>query len=155
MTKDDRPSSKPVYQKLGAKPGLVVCTIGEPIESKLGHQLLRAIGRSGRFSAFKDFKAFRRWPMEAWDLVIAWVEDRGQLYSVLSEARERIQPQGAIWTVIPTKASFPQGTVPSIAQEDIFVESPRARLVDVKQAKISDTHYALKLVIPVASRPKA
>lgn len=152
MPKVDERSTKSVYQKLGAKPGLKVCTIGEPSRSKLGRQLLTAVGEAGRFSAFKDLEAFRRWRLEPWDLVIAWVEDRQQLDSILSKTRGRIAPHGAVWTVIPNTASFPKGTAPTIAQGDIFAAPPRAGLVDVKQAKNSQTHYALKRVIPVADR---
>ncbi|MBI3286593.1 MAG: hypothetical protein HYZ68_00950, partial [Chloroflexi bacterium] len=137
MPKVDEPSIKPVSQKLGGKPGLKVCSIGEPSKSKLGRQLIAAIGKAGRFSAFKDLEAFRRWRFESWDLVIAWVEDRQQLDSILSETRGRIAPHGAVWTVIPNTASFPKGTAPTIAQGDIFAAPPRAGLVDVKQAKIS------------------
>lgn len=64
MPNIDEPSTKPMSQKLGGKPGLKMCAIGETSQSKLGPQLLTSVGEARRFSAFKDLEAFQRWRLE-------------------------------------------------------------------------------------------
>lgn len=66
--------------------------------------------------------------------------------------RERIVPAGAIWILTPKG-------VPSLGRDPVIGAARAAGLVDVKSARFSDTHTALKLMIPRdqrgAGRPSA
>jgi len=59
----------------------------------------------------------------------------------------RIAQNGAIWTV------WPKGR-PELKEDHIRAEAIRVGLTDVKVAAFSETHSALKLVIPVARRTR-
>lgn len=65
----------------------------------------------------------------------------------LPALRERIAPAGGIWLV------HPKGD-PELRHEAIVAAAKRATLIDTKTARYSDTHTALKLVIPRQARPR-
>ena len=56
-----------------------------------------------------------------------------------------LKPAGAIWVVYPKGRKH-------ITQNDVMAASHAAGLVDVKVAGFSETHTALKMVIPVNKR---
>ena len=60
----------------------------------------------------------------------------------LSELRSAIKPDGAIWVVSP------KGKTAQIKDTDVMAAARDAGLVDTKVVSFSDTHTALKLVIP-------
>jgi hypothetical protein len=66
----------------------------------------------------------------------------------LPALRSAIKPAGAIWVVSP------KGKTARIKDIDVMAAARDAGLVDNKVASFSDTHTALKLVIPVADRKK-
>jgi hypothetical protein len=66
----------------------------------------------------------------------------------LPALRSAIKPAGAIWVVSP------KGKAARIRDVDVMAAARDAGLVDTKVASFSDTHTALKLVIPVAQRSK-
>ena len=72
------------------------------------------------------------------------VDDLVRLHSL----RSAIKPSGAVWVVSP------KGKGARIRDVDVMVAARDAGLVDNKVASFSDTHTALKLVIPVAQRSK-
>jgi len=59
-----------------------------------------------------------------------------------------IRPKGAIWVVSR------KGTGATLRDTDVIAGARLARLVDNKVASFSPTHTALRLVIPVAQRPR-
>jgi len=61
---------------------------------------------------------------------------------------KRLQPAGALWIVRP------KGKDTLVTETDTRRAGLAAGLVDVKVAAFSATHTALKLVIPVAKRPR-
>jgi hypothetical protein len=65
----------------------------------------------------------------------------------LPAVRERIVPAGAIWLI------HPKGDA-ELKHEPIVAAARRAGLVDTKTARFSDTHTALKLMVPRADRPR-
>jgi hypothetical protein len=65
----------------------------------------------------------------------------------LASLREKIASNGAIWVVRPKG-------VATISEKDVMSAAKEAGLVDVKVVKLSDTHTAEKLVIPLASRQR-
>lgn len=73
---------------------------------------------------------------------------RGSALSRLAALRKTIAPNGAIWVIYPKERD-------DIGEDRVRDAGRCAGLVDIKVARFSDTHGALKLVIPVAQRPKA
>jgi len=65
----------------------------------------------------------------------------------LATLREKIAENGAVWVVRPKG-------VATISEKDVLAAAKAAGLVDVKVVKLSDTHTAEKLVIPVARRAR-
>jgi hypothetical protein len=63
----------------------------------------------------------------------------------LTGFRKKIAPQGSIWVV------WPKGR-PQLKEDHVRAAGKAAGLVDVKVVKFSESHSALKLVIPVAKR---
>ena len=66
--------------------------------------------------------------------------------SRLGELRGAIQPKGAIWAVSP------KGKGAVVKDTDVMEAAREAGLVATKVVSFSETHTALKLVIPVAKR---
>jgi hypothetical protein len=64
----------------------------------------------------------------------------------LAALRQTIKPAGAIWVVRA------KGDKAAIRETDIIAAAKSQGLVDVKVVSFSETHSALKLVIPVALR---
>jgi hypothetical protein len=81
------------------------------------------------------------------DLIFLFI-DHGQDLARLAEARSSLKPDGAIWVL------WPRGRR-EFREDDIRAFGPDAGLVDVKVVAFSPTLSALKMVIPVALRPKA
>ncbi len=65
----------------------------------------------------------------------------------LGALRARIRPAGAIWVILPKGK-------PELGHRPVVVAARAAGLVDVKTARFSATHTALKLMIPRADRPR-
>jgi len=64
----------------------------------------------------------------------------------LATLRQNIRSAGAIWVVRV------KGDAAVIKETDIITAAKRQGLVDIKVVSFSETHSALKLVIPVAMR---
>ena len=79
---------------------------------------------------------------------IIGVEDRVLHLFALRELRSRIVPNGAIWVVSR------KGKAATIRDVDVMAAAKSAGLVDNKVVSFSDTHTALRLVIPRADRPR-
>jgi hypothetical protein len=71
---------------------------------------------------------------------------RAQL-AKLKTLRRAIKPAGAIWVV------WPKGRK-EFREDDVRAAGPDAGLVDVKVVAFSETLSGLKMMIPVAQRPK-
>ena len=128
----DPPSAKPLLDKLGIKPGMRVALLG--IADPAFERDLAA--RTDQLS--------RARPRKQSDVVLLGATRPAGL-SRLAALRVTIRPAGAIWVV------WPKGN-PALRESDVRAAALRAGLVDVKVAAFSETHSALKLVIPVAKR---
>jgi hypothetical protein len=71
--------------------------------------------------------------------------DRAQDLSRIKSLEPYLKRNAALWVV------WPKGQ-PHIKQSDVMAAAKRAGLVDVKIVAFSETHSALKLVIPLARR---
>lgn len=78
------------------------------------------------------------------DVIFHAAEERAALKR-LAALKGAIKSAGAIWVVYPKGRKH-------ITQADVMAAAKAAGLVDVKVVSFSDTHTALKLVIPLARR---
>ena len=124
-----------LLDKLGLKAGMRVAVLGvddAEFEEQLdGRDVERVDGEGARGLDIVFYEADE-------------VDDLAQL-PVL---RTAIKPNGAVWVISP------KGKAARIRDVDVMVAAREAGLVDNKVAAFSDTHTALKLVIPVAQRGK-
>jgi len=79
-------------------------------------------------------------PEPAADLLFLGVESRADLRRV-DRLAQLLAPDGGLWIVAPKGRSDP-------SQNDVLAAGRAAGLKDVKVAKFSETHTALKFVIP-------
>lgn len=86
-------------------------------------------------------------PLPDTDVVLVGADDPGELAD-LATLRARIRSNGAIWVVSR------KGRAATLRDVDVIAAARAAGLVDNKVASFSPTHTALRLVIPVASRPR-
>lgn len=86
----------------------------------------------------------RRGPVD----VVVWALDEAADLARLAALIDRIRPAGALWAV------WPKGRK-ELNENHIRDAALGAGLVDVKVARFSATHSALKLVIPKAKRGRS
>ena len=79
-----------------------------------------------------------------WDTIFLGAENREDLGRI-DGLRCHLEPAGAVWVV------FPKGKQ-HLKEADVLASGRAAGLVDVKVVKFSETHTALKFVVPVAHR---
>jgi hypothetical protein len=122
-------------EKLGVKDAFVVSVIDVDDDSFLrelkGHAATIATGRK---------------PRAASDLIVYGVTEKIDL-DRLASLRDSMVPAGAIWVL------WPKGRK-ELREDDVRNAAKAQGLVDIKVMSFSDTLSALKLVIPVAQRPK-
>ncbi|MGE0456083.1 MAG: DUF3052 domain-containing protein [Vicinamibacteria bacterium] len=125
---------RPLLDKLGVKAGARVALVGlreaELPESPRSRTDDLSLGRAKAGS----------------DLVLAGFESRDEIGG-LAALRGRIKPDGAIWAI------WPKGRK-ELREDDFRAAGPGLGLVDVKVVSVSERLSGLKLVIPVAQRPK-
>jgi hypothetical protein len=78
------------------------------------------------------------------DLIFLRADDRDALVK-LAGLEEKMKRDGAIWVIRPRGSD-------AITEADVMSAGKAAGLVDVKVARFSDAHSALKFVIPVSKR---
>lgn len=122
---------KPLLDKLGVKPDSRVVVSGVRDAGFLADLQARAPDVSARLRKDVD--------------VLFYEADARSDLSKLERLRRCLRPAGAIWVVSP------RGD-PGIRDIDVMAAAKEAGLVDTKVVRFSDTHTALKLVIPVALR---
>lgn len=86
-------------------------------------------------------------PLPATDLVFLAADDLVALER-LPALRARLRPAGAIWVVSR------KGKAATIRDVDVIAAARSAALVDNKVASFDPTRTSLRLVIPVALRPR-
>jgi hypothetical protein len=119
-------------EKLGIKPESVVSVLG--IDDKSFWKELE-----GRAANVSDGK-----PAGNSDLILLGVAEQPEL-KALRALQKSIQPAGAIWVV------WPKGQ-PHLKEDHIRAAALAVGLVDVKVMSFSETHSALKLMIPRKNR---
>ncbi|HYT29645.1 MAG TPA: hypothetical protein VEN82_02630 [Actinomycetota bacterium] len=121
-----------LIDKLGVKPGMRVSVLGVGDPDFLEQLTARTLD-----VWFEE-------PVEDSDLIVLRADSVADLAG-LEELKRFLVPNGGIWAVSP------RGD-PTIRDVDVIEAAKVASLVDVKVVRFSQTHTALKLVIPVALR---
>jgi hypothetical protein len=130
----ERTYSTPLLDKLGVKPGARVAVVGlaEPWFTELLAERTEDITDGA--------------PAPDTNLVFLGADDPTTL-SDLAALRGRIRPDGAIWVVSR------KGRAATLRDVEVFAAAKTVDLVDNKVVAFSETHTALRLVIPRALRP--
>jgi hypothetical protein len=131
----ERTYTTPLLDKLGVRPGMRVAILG--VDDASFCELL-----GERTSDVSDGPP----PLDT-DLVFLAADSHAELAG-LTDLRSRIRPAGAIWVVSR------KGKAATIRDVEVMAAARSAGLVDNKVVSFSPTHTALRLVIPVALRPK-
>ncbi len=122
-----------LLDKLGVKAGASVAVLGVEDNDFLEQLRDRASAvQNGTMSEGLDF--------------VFYEADRPEDLARLTELVPSLKRNGAVWVVSP------KGKIAQVKDIDVMAAAREAGLVDTKVVSFSDTHTALKLVIPVASR---
>ncbi len=138
-------SGTPLPKKLGMKPGQTVALVALPDELAIlaGAEPFAAVDLAG--------EAAELGPTEAHDLIHAFYLRRHDLETGLGRLRAAIKPNGMIWISWPKKASKVETDITEGVVRHLALATG---LVDVKVCAVSEVWSGLKLVIPVAQRPR-
>lgn len=133
----ERTYTTPLLDKLGVRPGSRVALVGD-------------VDPDGTFReqlAERTTDVTIGTPKPESDLVFLAADSTDEL-AALSDLRQRIRPAGGIWVVSR------KGRAATIRDVEVIAAAQSAGLVDNKVVSFSDTHTSLRLVIPVAGRPR-
>ena len=140
----ERVYSTPLLDKLGIRPGMRVAIVGEledDDEVPDGEGPFRA-RLAGRTSDITDGH-----PKSDSDVVLLAADTTAEL-ARLADIRPRIRPAGAIWVVSR------KGRAATLRDVEVIAAARDHGLVDNKVVSFSSRRTALRLVIPIALRPK-
>jgi hypothetical protein len=129
MARTDTPSTKPLLDKLGVKPGMRVTVLGVD-DADFAAQLAE------RVSAGND--------VQDADIVFYAANEPGDM-ARLATLKGQIKRDGAVWVV------YRKGRG-DFNENDILRLGLESGMVDVKVVRFSDTHTATKFVIRKAER---
>ena len=133
----ERTYTTPLLDKLGVRPGSRVALIGD-------------VDPDGTFReqlAERTSDVTIGTPKPESDLVFLAADSTDELAD-LADLRGRIRPAGGIWVVSR------KGRAATIRDVEVMAAARAAGLVDNKVVSFSETHTSLRLVIPVADRPR-
>ena len=131
----ERVYSGPLLDKLGVRPGMRVALVD--IDDNEIRPLL-----ADRTSDITEGR-----PQPDTDIVFLGADSTAAL-AALESLAGRIRPNGAIWVVSR------KGAAATLRDVEVIDAARAAGLVDNKVVSFSPTHTALRLVIPVARRPR-
>jgi hypothetical protein len=131
----ERVYTTPLLDKLGVKPGSRVAILG--VDDAEFRSLL-----SDRTTDLTEGR-----PKPGTDLVFLAADSIDQLLRI-GDLQRALKPNGAIWVVSR------KGKAATLRDIDVIDAAKSVGLVDNKVVAFSPTHTALRLVIPVARRPK-
>jgi hypothetical protein len=134
----ERVYTTPLLDKLGVRPGSRVALLG-------------AVDPDGSFRALladRTPDVTIGEPPPDTDLVFLAADSLAEL-GALADLRARIRPNGAIWVVSR------KGRAATIRDVAVIEAARASGLVDNTVVSFSPTHTSLRLVIPVADRPRA
>ena len=133
VAKGDEPSTRPLLDKLGVRPGMRVATLGPfavdfltPLSGRAAERVADPAGC---------------------DVVFLAVEDRAQLVQVAALAAS-LRRDATLWIVRPRGST-------AISERETLAAGLEAGLVDVKVVHFSETHSAAKFVYRLRDRRPA
>lgn len=129
--------STPLIDKLGVRPAVRVAIVGPVDPDGSFMELLRERTDDVTLGS----------PLPDTDLVFLAADSHPEL-AELGAVRSLIRPNGAVWVVSR------KGKAASIRDVEVIAAAKAHDLVDNKVVAFSATHTALRLVIPVALRPR-
>ena len=121
-----------ILEKLGIQPGHVVAFAHEAqeIDPNLSQSILE---RTGLFPTTKD---------EAFDIVLAVIDETTDAVEVLKKWREQLAPSGGIWLLTAKR-----GQLGYVDQRELIAAGQQAGVVDNKVCSVSPTLSAIRFVI--------
>jgi len=131
----ERIYTTPLLDKLGLRPGMRVALI-DIDDTEIRPSI-----------AARTSDLTEGWPQPDTDVVLLGAETTDAL-AVLEALSARIRPNGAIWVVSR------KGRTATLHDVEVIAAAKASGLVDNKVASFSATHTALRLVIPIARRPR-
>jgi hypothetical protein len=137
----ERVYTGPLLDKLGIRPGMRVAIVGD----------LDADPEAGTFRrelADRTSDVTDGMPMPDTDVVILLADSTAEL-EILSDLRTRIRPAGAIWVVSR------KGKASTLRDVEVMAAAKERGLVDNKVVAFSAQRTSIRLVIPVALRPRS
>jgi hypothetical protein len=129
----ERVYTTPLLDKLGVKPGSRVAILG--VEDPSFRTLL----------AERTMDVTEGRPLPDTDLIFLAADSIDELLQI-GKLQRSLRPNGAIWVVSR------KGRAATLRDVDVIDAAKAVGLVDNKVASFSDTHTALRLVIPLARR---
>jgi len=126
-----------LVKKLGIKPGQSVAVLNAPpfMKGILGTMMPPDVH-------FQTDLADADLP----DVVLFWLDDAIDLPSAFADLRQRLQPDGAVWAVIPKKPVADRRG-PKLYFADLLEAVLPTGLVDNKTLTLSEEEYAIRFVI--------
>jgi len=137
----ERVYTAPLLDKLGVRPGMRVAIVGDLEVDPEGPTIRQDL--ADRTSDVTDGP-----PLPDTDIVLFLIDSADELAG-LTRLRERIRPAGAIWVVSR------KGKAATIRDVEVMAAAKDQGLVDNKVVAFSALRTSIRLVIPVALRPKA
>jgi hypothetical protein len=131
----ERVYTTPLLDKLGIRPGMRVALI-DVTDPDIRSQI-----------AERTTDLTEGWPEPDTDVVLLGADSIDEL-GRLADLSSRIRPNGAIWVVSR------KGAARTLRDVDVIDGAKAAGLVDNKVVSFSPTHTAIRVVIPVARRPR-
>lgn len=131
----ERTYTTPLLDKLGVRPGARVALVG--VDDGWFRELLGERTPDVTFGP----------PLPDSDLVFLAADSSAELAPLPSLAAS-LRPNGAIWVVSR------KGKAATLRDVEVIAAAMGAGLVDNKVVSFSETHTALRLVIPLARRPR-
>jgi hypothetical protein len=140
----ERTYTTPLLDKLGIRPGMRVAIVGsvedeDEVVDGEGPFRERVAGRTSDLTLGR--------PRSESDLVLLAADSTDEL-AALADLRPRIRPTGAIWVVSR------KGKAATLRDVEVIAAAREHGLVDNKVVSFSARRTALRLVIPVALRPR-
>jgi hypothetical protein len=140
----ERAYTTPLLDKLGIRPGMRVAIVGalhDDEEATDATEFRASLG--DRTSDIRDGA-----PEADTDVVLLAADTTAEL-AALARLRPTIRPNGAIWVVSR------KGKAATLRDVEVIAAARDHDLVDNKVVSFSSSRTALRLVIPVALRPRA
>ena len=130
-------------KKFGIKPGYSICVLGASPEAS-------AQFRAGSPPGASLFEELGEAP---YNLIFFWPHSLEGLTGQFTELQSKIQPDGAIWAVMPKKKYARQRGV-DFTWEELQAAGLQTDLVDNKIASLTEEEYGTRFVIRKERRPK-